>query len=534
MYIYSKHKQGHIQMLKHLLLFICIAILYVFTAPNANAQRLLNKGTEMFADEQYYIASKYFNKILTGNKYSDIEKGEASYYIGRCFFEVSRPADAIKYFKLAIEYNYQAAKLHLYYGQALQMIESFAKAEKHLLKYKEMMPDDSIADQALERYRRCVYMMRNPTSYDVVQVPSLNSPEMDYCPFFKGNTFETVYFTSSRRLSDNPKISPESGEYFSNIYEAEINKDGFWQKPKIIDGSVNTDYDEGAASLNRTTRNLYFTRCTYSKKKDKACRIYVAKRSNNYWTQVEKIEIKGIPKHVSVGHPSISHDELTLYFVADSMFGGYGGKDIYKISRKKRSENFGTPQNLGPNLNTRYDDAYPYIRKNGLLYFSSKGHTSMGGYDIFVAKETGLAQFDVKNMGYPINSPHDDFGIVFMDSYNEGFLTSERIGGLGKSDIYYFHKPEIKLSLKGIIWDIMTNKPVEDVQVSLMNNNYELIDIIKTNSDGEYEFDLETNYDYTIYVKHKDYGITTDSISTAGINTTKEFIREIFIKKTQY
>jgi peptidoglycan-associated lipoprotein len=520
-------------MLKQIIIYFGFG-LFVLTVTEAQAQRVLIKGKEAFADEQYYIAGVYFDKIINSNKYDDVSKGEAAYLAGRCYYEVSRPSEAIKYFKTALQYNYKGAELHLYYGQALQMIESFAKAEKHLLKYKEMMPSDTIAEQALEKYRRCIYMMRNPTRYEVVQVPSLNSPEMDYCPFFKGNTFETVYFTSSRRVSDKPPISPESGEYFSNIYEAENDKEGFWQKPNLVGGNVNTDFDEGAASLNRTTRNLYFTRCTYSRKKDKACRIYVAKKSSNLWMKVEEIEITGIPKHVSVGHPSISHDELTLFFVADSMFGGYGGKDIYKISRERRSENFGAPQNLGPDINTRYDDAYPYIRSNNTLYFSSKGHNSIGGYDIFITKQIGPAQYDVKTMGYPINSPHDDFGIVFMDSREEGFLTSERIGGLGKADIYYFNIPKIAVSLKGIVWDLMTNKPVEAVQVSLMNDENELVDIVKTNLKGEYSFIIEPNFKYTIFAKHKDYVISTESISTEGINRSKELIREIFIEKKQY
>lgn len=533
MYIYSKHKKKHLQMLKHLILCFGVGLLCL-SLTEAKAQRLLIKGKEAFADEQYYTSSIYFEKVLNSNRFNDDDKGEAAYYIGRCYYEVSRPNEAINYFKIALQYNFKGAELHLYYGQALQMIESFAKAEKNLIKYKEMKPNDTLADQALEKYRRCTYMMRNPTRYEVVQVPSLNSPEMDYCPFFKGNTFETVYFTSSRRVSDKPPISPESGEYFSNIYEAENNKDGFWQKPQVVEGNINTEYDEGAASLNRTTRNLYFTRCTYSRKKDKACRIYVAKKSSNIWMKVEEIEITGIPKHVSVGHPSISHDELTLYFVADSMFGGYGGKDIYKIARERRSENFGAPQNLGPDINTRYDDAYPYVRSDNTLYFASKGHNSIGGYDIFITKELGLAQFDVKNMGYPINSPHDDFGIVFMDSHEEGFLTSERIGGLGKADIYYFNIPEITISLNGIVWDLMTNKPVEEVQVSLMNDENELIDIVKTNNKGEFSFKIEPNFKYTIFAKHKDYGVSTDNISTEGINKSKELIREIFIEKKQY
>jgi peptidoglycan-associated lipoprotein len=501
------------------------------TIANGQSVCLLNKGKDAFAKEQYQLAIEYFTKQISKSKTSEEIQAETNYYLGRSFMRISKPKEAIRYFKQALTYNHIQPEVHLYYGKALQMLEMFSEAMLQFKKYEELMPTDTIGQQATESLETCIFMMENPGPYTIKPVPSLNSAEMDYCPFFKGNTFDAVYFTSSRQLEDNPKVSPESGEFFSNIYISEIDKKGFWQTPKIVDGNINTSFDEGAASLNRTTRNLYFTRCTYTKRKDKACRIYIAKKSGHLWLKVEELYIPDIPNDISIGHPSISNDELTLYFVADSMLGGYGGKDLYKVSRKKRNENFGPPQNLGPNINTRYDEAYPFIRFDNTLYFASRGHNSIGGYDIFIATQTGQASYDIEHMDYPINSSHEDFGIVFMDRNNEGFITSERIGGIGKADIYYFYIPIISLSVQGIIWDKMTNAPISEVQISLMDNNNELIDMMKTDETGRYKFTLAPDFDYTIYIKHPDYGVSKENLSTQNIKENKNFNREIVLEK---
>jgi len=141
-----------------------------------------------------------------------------------------------------------------------------------------------------------------------------------------------------------------------------------------------------------------------------------------------------------VAHPAISPDGLTLYFVSD-MPGGQGGKDIWKVTRANVNDSWGHPANLGHSINTHGDEMFPYVRQDGTLYFSSNGHIGLGGLDIFMAREEN-GRWTVENMGFPINSHGDDFGITFKNNTEEGFFSSRRTSGArGDDDIFSFKLP---------------------------------------------------------------------------------------------
>jgi len=214
----------------------------------------------------------------------------------------------------------------------------------------------------------------------------------------------------------------------------------------------------------------------------------------------------------------------------DSMLGGYGGKDIYKVTRERKSRAWSAPQNLGPDINTDKDDCFPYLRKNGLLYFASDGHNSMGGLDIFEAENNGPASWDVRNLGSPMNSPADDFGIVFRDDKAEGFFTSRRRGGVGKSDIYHFERQGIEASVSGTVYDKMTNKTVEDVRVELCDQDGNVIESMKSDSSGNYNFTLKKNKIYQIYFRLQPYIPASQRISTNKLIKSKTFNKDVFLE----
>ncbi len=508
------------------LLLICVFSLNVVVG-----QIGFKRGIQAYEREQFYACIKVMEPLADNEKTAQNIRAEAAYYTGMSYLRLSNPAIAMGYFRQVISMGADIPEAYLYLGESLQMMEHFDEAEKNIKKYLSIQPNDSIGTLKLKSLEYCKHMMKNPTPYIVRIMPSFNTAEMDYSPFFDGKDFSTVYFTSSRFYENKTKTNKESGEPYSNIFYTSESKDGFWSFPQQIPGSVNSRYDEGTASLNRQSKNLYFTRCTYNRNKDKACRIYMAKKSTNVWYQVEQLEITGIPAHISIGHPCISHDELTLYFVADSLLGGYGGKDIYKLTRTRKSDLFGAPQNLGPDINTRGDESYPYIRNDKTLYFASNGHTGMGGYDIFRATQKGPASYTIENMGSPLNSPHDDFGIVFMDDNEEGYFTSERKGGMGKADIYYFVLPKLEFDVSGIVWDKQTNSPVKGAKLSLLNTDNELISSLETTENGRYRFVLDNTSDYTIYLYHVDYKLDQAKIETINLQESKHFIKDFFLVK---
>jgi peptidoglycan-associated lipoprotein len=506
-----------------------IILLMVCFEPAA-AQRYLKKGDKAFEREQYKTAIDHYQEEFSRSDKSRKTRAEVSYKTAKAYMTISDPKSAIEHFNRAERYNYHNHNMYFEMADAYLQHEKFDSALLAIEKYEAIYPDDPRVDKEIAKINRTLEMLENPTNISVKIAAILNSGEMDFCPFYGYKDYDKIFFTSSRSILDDPDINLESGQLFTDIYEAERDKEGQWNLPKKSWGTVNTKYDEGAASLNRRYNVLYFTRCDYDPKADRPCRLYKAKRRGSYWADVRDVIIPGIPKGISIGHPSISDDECVLYFVADSMLGGYGGKDIYKVTRERKSKPWGSPKNLGPDINTEKDDCFPYIRKNGLLYFASDGHNSMGGLDIFESKQTGTASYDVKNMYPPVNSPADDFGIVFRDDKEEGFFTSQRRGGIGKSDIYHFSNPGISAQLSGIVYDKLKKEPIENVLVELCGQDGNIIESTRTSTNGEYKFMLDADKVYQIYFRKQPYVPESMRVTTKDIISNKQLKEDVFLK----
>ncbi len=495
------------------------------------AQKNVKLGDIAFEREQFAKAISYYESQIAKQPNNKKVVAELSYKVGYCYKKLSIPEEAAPNFRRAIENGHSEPLSYLYFGEALQMLQLYDSALVQYQKFHDLAPNHKLANKGLKSIELTRQLLANPTRYEVSLKPIINSGGEDYCPFFEARTHRKVYFTSTRNAPTHVTISPESGEYCSNIFVAELDKEGKWSEAKIAPGNINTNDEEGAACLNRKSNNLYFTRCTYEKNRDRGCRIFMAKKVGNNWINAQEVEIKGIPDSVSIGHPAISDDELTLYFVADSLLGGYGGKDIYRVTRARKNQPFNPPQNLGSYVNTEEDEVHPYIRGNGNLYFASDGHPGLGGFDIFMAKHVKGSEYKIYNMGFPINTSLDDFGIVFTGMREEGFLSSRRKGGVGKTDLYYFTLPEISFTVSGTVWDKELNQPISGVDIQIMNDEYVLMDTQTSDENGNYEIELKAENNYIIFYKANNYKVEKASVETKGLDKTKHFTRDIFMVK---
>lgn len=510
---------------------IILVFTILFSFQLAFGQKLIKSGNEALEREQYAQAIELYQTQLDKKRNNKHVIAEASFKIGYCYKKLSLPESSAPYLKQAIDNNYSDPLVFLYYGEALQMLQKYDSALVQFEKFKELAPNHKLADKGIESIKFTFESLNNSSRYEVKIYGVLNSGEYDYCPFFEVKNKKKIYFTSTRYAPTHVSVSPESGEFCSNLFFSEQDKDGKWSDPVIVPGLVNTNDEEGAACLNHKSSNIYFTRCKYDKEFDRGCRIFVAKRVGSYWGQIQEVEIPGIPQSISIGHPAISDDELTLYFVADSLLGGLGGKDIYQVVRERKNQPFGPPQNLGSYINTEADEVHPYIRSNGDLYFSSDGHAGMGGLDIFQAKHISGIKYKIVNPGSPLNSSHDDFGIVFMGMKEEGFLSSRRIGGMGKTDIFHFVLPELNFTVSGTIYDQKTNLVMENVDIQIMNDEYVLMDTQSSDANGYYEIDLIPENNYIIFYKLKGYTVEKAIVDTKSLTESKHFSRDIFLKK---
>lgn len=507
---------------------IILALLFCATL---QAQKALKLADAALKREQFSEAISLYTPLAEKHKLNKKMASEIYFKIGYCYKKLSIPEEAAPNFKLAIENGCEDSLAYLYFGEVLQMLQLYDSALVQYKKFDEISPNHKLAQKGIQSIELTRELLANPTRYEVTLKPIINSGGEDYCPFYEARTHRKVYFTSTRNAPNHVTVNPESGEYCSNLFFAELDKEGKWTEAKIAPGNINTNDEEGAACLNRMSNNLYFTRCTFNKSHDKGCRIYMAKKVGNNWMNAQEVEIKGIPDSVSIGHPAISDDELTLYFVADSLLGGYGGKDIYRVTRQRKNQPFNPPQNLGSCINTEEDEVHPYIRSNGDLYFASDGHPGMGGFDIFLAKHVKGSEYGIYNLGFPINTSLDDFGIVFTGMREEGFLSSRRKGGVGKTDLYHFILPELSFTVSGTIWDKELNKPIPNVDIQIMNDEYVLMDTQTSDENGNYEIELKPENNYIIFYKASNYNLEKASVETKGLTESKYFTRDIFMSR---
>jgi outer membrane protein OmpA-like peptidoglycan-associated protein len=279
---------------------------------------------------------------------------------------------------------------------------------------------------------------------------------------------------------------------------------------------INSKFHESSACLTQDQLTIYFTRNNYNNKKygksDEGInflKIYKAERDSISAEWKTPVELPFNNDEYSVAHPTLNVDETKLYFSSD-MPGTIGMSDIYVVSINDDGT-FGEPKNLGNQINTEGRETFPYINKKNELYFSSNGHIGLGGLDVFVSVLKKDGSFgEVFNVGRPINGSKDDFNFVLGKNDKNGFFASNREGGMGEDDIYYFKQNEDLITscqqyVNGTITETETETPIPGVKVELFDENLNFLKDTETNENGEYEFTLDCDTRYIIRVSKESY-----------------------------
>tara|TARA_B100000795_G_scaffold267676_1_gene253031 strand:- start:605 stop:1921 length:1317 start_codon:yes stop_codon:yes gene_type:complete len=264
---------------------------------------------------------------------------------------------------------------------------------------------------------------------------------------------------------------------------------------------------------------MYFTRAMMKKNEAHVPRLYSAIKKGGEWEEPLELSLP-IDSSYMVIFPCLSPDEKTLYFVSD-MPGGEGDFDIWMSEYNKRKDSWAEPVNLGPEVNTEGPEIAPFLHKDGTLFFASKGHVGMGGFDIFRATKRPSGQFGkVKNMKYPINSSYDDFGIIFSgkDAMN-GFYTSNRRGGRGGDDIYEVKLSDLKFKMEGILVDTETSDPLLGVSIHIEGSDGSSFDAT-TNKDGFFNLGdeaIKQGVEYEVTYSKDSYVTVNDTVTTQDL-----------------
>ncbi len=394
--------------LRSISLALLAAILLSVPAEGQKKQKD-SRAQAAFEAGEYYEAIDLFKNAYNKVKEKD-QKTEILFRIGECYRILGEARSAELWYKKAVREDYQDPIIYLRYGQMMLINENYEEAVEQFNMYRDLVPDDPRGSVGIESCEAALLWMDNPTGYIVENVRYFNSRERDFSPAYVNEDYNEVYFTSSREDATGNDTHGATGENFADIFTSSMDRKGKWSVPVPVD-QLNSEFEDGTPSISSDFSTLYFTRCKKGKNQQLGCQILSSRLSGGDWSDPE-VELEALGDSVSTAHPAISPDGLTLYFVSD-MPGGLGENDIWKVTRTNEGASWGPPVNLGEEINTPGNELYPFVHADGSLYFSSDSRVGLGGLDIYRATLDETKSWRLENMKPPINSPEDDFGIVF-------------------------------------------------------------------------------------------------------------------------
>lgn len=446
-----------------------------------------------FANGDYFEAANMYRKIYRKIPPKDKDlRGVVAYRMAESNRLYNNLASAKPAYVNALRYEKSDTLINLQYARVLHKSGDYKSAKDQYELFLQAYPDNQFAKNGLEGVVLASEMKENPTKYKVKKMDVLNSRRSDFSPMLLPPEYDVLYITTNRDDVVSESKSSITGAYNNDLFVAKKDGAGKWMKPETA-GKINTELDEGIPTFSVTGNVMYYTVSNDSTGYASNASIYKSLRADGSWGSGERLSFPADTSYM-YAHPALSPDGYSLFFVSD-MPGGYGGKDIWRASMVGDEVSF--IENLGPEINTAGDEMFPYVRNDSTIYFSSDGHPGMGGLDIFKAVfDKKKKRWTVQNMGYPMNSAGDDFGITFEKDIEAGFFSSNRGDMRGNDHIYSFEYPITKVGLEGYIVDkddeFIPNATIRVVGNDGTNQRFE------GKPNGTYKFDVTQGVKYVL------------------------------------
>ena len=472
----------------------------------------------------YYEAAAIYRKVYTKTspKKRDL-RGYIAYRMAECNRLINNTGKATSAYMNAIRYDYPDSTVYLRMGQMLQKTGRYPEAIKNYDIYMENDPSNLLAINGIQGCELAPGWKKNPTRYEVRRMDKFNSRRGEFSPMLAGDKYDQLYFASSRSKDKDAKVSAITGQNNNNLFLVKQDEKGAWLAPVELEDEVNTEYDEGTPSFSPDGNTMYYTYCAQDPEGPRTAEIYISTRSSAKWGKGTRATIVK-DSVTALGHPSISPDGKYLYFVSDAV-GGFGGKDIFRA--RVAGNDFGPMENLGEEINTPGDEMFPYVRDSVTLYFASNGHPGMGGLDLFKATQDSTGKWKVENLGAPINSMADDFGITFAGKEERGFFCSNRNDARGYDHIYSFERPTITIFIEGIVNDV-DEYPIEDATVRIVGKDGLNVKV-PVKKDGTYRVELERDIRYVMMASARGYLNQNYELHTGPEEKNETYIVDFFL-----
>ena len=426
---------------------VCLVALFL---ASCGADKYMKRGEKELALGEYFDAAADFKQAYQKTPPKERQaRGAIARRMAFCYDKSLQTGKAIVAYRNAIRYKADRGTDHLALARLLMRNGNYKDAAAEFQVALDSMPGDGMAKAGLEAARRAPEIRQVGSRYTVKRLDELNGRRADYSPMLLGDDADEIYFTSTRKEAEGDEPSGITGMKPGDIFYSTKDDKGKWTKPVAVTG-VNSAYDEGACSFSPDGREMYLTQCVTDPSSPRYAKIMKADRADASWGKPSVVELSRDTLS-SFAHPAVSPDGEWLYFTSD-MPGGMGGLDLWRV--RITGHGFGGVENLGSQINTAGDEAFPTFRPNGDLYFSSNGHPGLGGYDIFIARKGKDGKTTLSHPGYPLNSAGDDFGMTFEGAHNRGVFSSNRGDARGWDHLYSFVNPEIEQTVKGWVYEI--------------------------------------------------------------------------------
>ena len=530
----------YIKMKRKSTIYHIVAVVVVAMAVIAcGTDRHMKKAEKYLAIGEYYDAATEFKKAYQSTSTKEREKrGQRALKMARCYAKINQTQSAMGGYRNAIRYKQAELDDQLAYARLLLKNGEYKNAAKELQavkdtlqalgewyrstegtnKSKKLTDRAQLTENGLISAQNAPQWKEQGSRYTVKRMDVFNSRRADYSPMLFGDDFDRLYFTSTRNDAQGDELSGITGTKPADIFVSEKDDKGKWSRPEVVQGGLNTDYDEGACSFSADGREMYLTVCQTDPSYPRYAQIMKSSRSDASWGKPSEVKISNDTLS-GYAHPAISPDGQWLYFCSD-MPGGKGGLDIWRV--RLTTSGMGGVENLGDPINTPGDEMFPAFRPNGDFYFSSNGHPGMGGLDIYIAKVGNDRKYHLEHPGYPLNSQGDDFGMTFEGPHNRGFFSSNRGDGRGLDHIYSFENPEIIQTIKGWVYE-MDGYELPAAQVYLVGNDGTNLKL-SVKMDGSFEQVVEPGVDYVMLATCPGFLNHKEEISIKPTEKSEEYV----------
>ena len=501
-----------------------------YTTKDIKAINAFEKGIDHFYGSSPMASIKEFEKAV---KIAP-DFIEPLLMLGDIYSANDQKEKAITYYQRVLDINPEySTKAWLVAGNIYFDIEnyplslnSFQIASEFALSEDEKI----LVERYIKQIKFIIHAMENPVDFNPVNMgENINTPFHEYLPSLTSDAQTLIFTRRFPRTENTIAASPEE----EDLYISQ-RKNNIWGKAQRMPEPVNSYGNEGSQCVSQDGRYLFFTACNRPDGFG-SCDIYICEKEGDQWSAPKNLG-REVNSSAWETQPSLSIDGKTLYFVSNRK-GGKGGSDIWKTTLQPNGR-WSTPENLGDSINTPGNEASPFIHyDNRTLFFSSDGHIGMGGADVFSAKRKNNNTWSTpKNLGYPINTKHDESCIIVEPDGKIAIIASDKFGGYGKQDLYAFelHKairPTAVTYMKGYVYDQTTQKPLA--------SQFEIIDletgetIASASSDritGNFLISLPTNRNYALNVSSDKYLFYSDYIELINSSEKEPFLKDIPLK----